>query len=93
MSDTPQEAREGSDYHTREVPNGDPVIARSGEFSEIVDAVQALGGPAAVVSGVGYMAKQAKDVIVAQIQANAQVEVARIENGYRPEGGAHRADD
>jgi len=34
-----------------------------------------------------------KDIFVAKIQANAQVEVARIENGYRPEGGRHAADD
>ena len=92
MSDTPYEAREGSIHETR-VTSFESTIERSGQFGAIADAVQALGGPAAIAGGVGYVAKQAKDVIVAKIQAGAQVEVARIENGYRPDGGAHRADE
>jgi hypothetical protein len=92
MSDTPYETREGSIHETR-VASFDHTVERSGQFGAIAEAVQALGGPAAVAGGVGYVAKQAKDVIVAKIQANTQVEVARIENGYRPDGGAHRADD
>ena len=93
MTDTPQETREVSRYETR-VVSSDTSIERSGEsFGLIVDVVHAIGGPAAIATGAGYVAKQAKDIIVAKIQANAQVEVARIENGYSQDGGAHRADD
>ncbi len=58
-----------------------------------METVQALGDPTAFATAAGLAAKQVKDVVVAKIQAHAQVEVARIENGYRQEGGAHRADD
>jgi citrate lyase alpha subunit len=76
---------------TREV-KGDDTIKRSGGFSPIVDTVQALGGPAAIAAGAGIATKHVKDVVVAKIQADAQVEVARLENGYPQEGGAHRAE-
>jgi hypothetical protein len=33
------------------------------------------------------------DVKIAKISADAAVEVARLNNGYPQEGGAHRADD
>jgi len=79
MTDYPPQTSEAS---------GEPreVLACSGEFNAILETVQALGGPAAAVVTVVQVA-------VAKIQADAQVEVARIENGYRPEGGVHRADD
>lgn len=81
-------------YETREVSHDDSVQIggelRHGDFSLITDALQALG-PTGIAAAAGYAAKQAKDVVVAKIQANAQVKVARIEND-RPEhgGGRHR---
>jgi hypothetical protein len=47
----------------------------------------------AVAAGAAFVAKQAKDVIVAKIQAHAQVTVARIEAGLPEDGGGkHRAE-
>jgi hypothetical protein len=88
MTNTPRENRRAANQ-TREV-SGEQTAQRSGQFGIINDAIQAVGGPAAAA----MVAKGAKDVIVAKINANKDVKVARIENG-RPEhgGGRHRADD
>lgn len=55
------------------------------------------GAVGAAVGGAGVLADKVvdaiKDVTVAKIQAEAQVEVARLENGYPLDGGAHRADE
>ena len=90
---TPQETRENQSL---DLTRSDPTVIPSAW-----DTVQALGGPTAIVTSVGITAKYVKDiangvvadVMVAKIEANAKIEVARIENGYRMEGGEHRADD
>ena len=74
---------EPSAYRTREHPGGDDrEFSRSGEsWQAIADTVNALGGPAVIGGAALGVAKHAKDVVVAKIQANAQVEVAKIQSG------------
>jgi hypothetical protein len=78
---------EAMPQETREVSPTNYIERSDGSITEsLLTTVQALGGPAAIAGA----AKFAKDVVVAKIQANAHVEVARIENGDPTEGGAHR---
>jgi hypothetical protein len=59
------------------IQSGEAVAARSKTF-DVLSAVDALGGPTAIGTGIGMTAKYAKDIAVAKIQANAQVRIAEI---------------
>jgi hypothetical protein len=56
------------------VQSGEAVVARSGTVQAIQSAVEVVGGPATIVG----VAKFAKDIAVAKINANAQVKIAEI---------------
>jgi hypothetical protein len=70
------------------VQSGEAVEARSKTLQDVLSTVESLGGPAAAAG----VAKLAKDVVVAKIQATAQIEVAKIQSGRPSAGGAHRQD-
>ena len=73
-------------------------VTESGIERSIVDAVMqvasnaaAYGVPTAYVTG--KVVDAVKSIRVGRVQADAAVEVARPENGYPMDGGAHRSDD